>query len=354
MSEHKSSRFRDLGTAGGPLALKGLSLRPRGTVVDPKTDAVTYVGRLAEATGKSLLAQVEELKAERESGFVLVSLSPEDIAVTEFANRHSVGLTIGDPQFDALKQSIKTNGQDTPIRIRPSAAGAAKPYDLVEGHRRLAAIQLINRETEGGFQILARIDGKCVEAVELVKKMYRENAERADLSPVETGSMFAMWLRAGVCKTQRDVAAFTSLDESTVSQYLALAELPPEVLSAFSDLRQISLRWSKGLAKACKDHLPETIARARKIAKQTPRPEAEAVYQMLATGLPFAARKAKRGSKKSDMVYVDDKVLFKIALKDKHLTFSRWQVEPELVPALYDDVKAFFDEWLKNHAKAKS
>jgi hypothetical protein len=54
------------------------------------------------------------------------------------------------------------------------------------------------------------------------------------------------------------------------------------------------------------------------------------------------------------MVYVDDKVLFKIALKDKHLTFSRWQVEPDLVPALYDDVKSFFDEWLKTHARPKS
>lgn len=354
MSEHKSTRFRDLSVAGGALALKGLSLRPRGTVVDPKTEAVTYVGRLAEATGKSLLAQVEELKAERESGLVLVSLDPEDIAVTAFANRHAVGLAAGDQQFDALKKSIKTNGQDTPIRIRPSPAGAAKPYELVEGHRRLAAIKLLNNETEGGFEILARIDAKCVEAVELVKKMYRENAERADLSPFETGSMFAMWIQAGVCKTQRDVAALTSLGESTVSQYMAIADLPPEVLSAFTDLREISVRWSKGLAKACKDHLPETITRAKDIAKQKPRPDAETVFQLLTTGLPLPPRKTKRGSKKSDMVYVDDKVLFKITLKDRHLIFTRWQVDPEHIPALYDDVKSFFDEWLKNHAKAKS
>ena len=108
-----------------------------------------------------------------------------------------------------------------------------------------------------------------------------------------------------------------------------------------------------GLAKACKEHLPETLARVKKVIKQTPRPDAEAVYKLLTADLPVV-RRAKRGSKKSDMVYIDDKVLFKIALKDRHLTFSRWQVDPDLVPMLYEDVKSFFDEWLKTHVKPKS
>jgi transcriptional regulator with XRE-family HTH domain len=165
--------------------------------------------------------------------------------------------------------------------------------------------------------------------------------------------MFATWLKAGVCKTQREIAALTGLKENTVSQYLTIAGLPAEVLAAFGDLRAIAVRWSTALAKACKEHLPETLGRAKKIAKQNPRPDADTVYKLLTAELP-AGRSAKRGSKKSDMVYVDDKVLFKIALKDKHLTFSRWQVEPELVPILYDEVKSFFDEWLKTHARPKS
>ena len=370
MTERKS-RFGDRSALPDDPALHVLQLRPRGVANDPAAP-VTYPGRLAAEDQQALVVRLQkareeangsraqldaeraERQRERSEGLLLLWVDPESIGVTTFANRNELSLSIKDEKFKAFKESIRRNGQDTPVRVRPAEAGTAKAYELVEGHRRLAAIRELNRELEGGFKILVRVDAKAAELVDLCLKMYRENADREDLSAHETGSMFANWLQARVCKTQREIAGLTGLKENTVSQYLTIAGLPPEVLGAFGDLRAIAVRWSTALAKACsKEHLPETLARVKKIAKQHPRPDAETVYKLLTADLP-TGRTTKRGSKKSDMVYVDDKVLFKIALKDKHLTFSRWQVEPELVPALYEDVKSFFDEWLKTHARPKS
>jgi ParB/RepB/Spo0J family partition protein len=369
MTERKS-RFGDRSTLPDDPALHVLQLRPRGVANDPSAP-VTYPGRLAaedqqalvvrlqkareEATGSRDLLEAERAERDREriEGLLLLRVDPESIGLTAFANRNELSLSIKDEKFKSFKDSIRRNGQDTPVRVRPAESGAVLPYELVEGHRRLAAIRELNREVEGGFKILVRVDAKASELVDLCLKMYRENADREDLSAHETGSMFATWLKAGVCKTQREIATLTGLKENTVSQYLTIAGLHPEVLTAFGDLRGIAVRWSTALAKACKEHLPETLARAKKIAKSNPRPDAETVYKSLTAEIP-TGRTSKRGSKKSDMVYVDDKVLFKIALKDKHLTFSRWQVDPELIPVLYEDVKSFFDQWLKTHGGPKS
>jgi ParB family transcriptional regulator, chromosome partitioning protein len=369
MNERKS-RFGDRSALPDDPALRVLQMRPRGVASEP-TAPVTYPGRLAAEDQEGLVGRLQkareeaqgtraELEAERaartrdrDEGLLLLKVDPETIGLTDFANRSDLSLSTIDETFKAFKESIRRNGQDTPVRVRPAADGALMLYELVEGHRRLAAIRELNREVEGGFKILIRVDAKASELVDLCLKMYRENADRQDLSAHETGSMFALWLKAGVFKKQREIAEFTGLKENTVSQYLTIAGLPTEVLEAFGDVRQISMRWNAARASACKEHRTETLARAKKIAKQTPRPDAETVYRLLTAHVP-TTRASRRSSKKSDMVYVDDKVLFKIALKDTHLTFSRWQVPPDMVPALYDDVKSFFDQWLKAHARPKA
>ena len=57
----------------------------------------------------------------------------------------------------------------------------------------------------------------------------------------------------GLYKSQREISAATHLHETTVGQYVAIAELPAEVIAAFRDPRTIALRWSKDLAKACRE-----------------------------------------------------------------------------------------------------
>jgi hypothetical protein len=142
------------------------------------------------------------------------------------------------------------------------------------------------------------------------------------------------------------------LDEATVSQYLTIAHLPSEVLAAFGDVRLISMRWSTALARACRDHGPETLARARKCALLQPRPDAESVYKTLTAPAP-AGRSRPRGSKLSESVKVDDKVLFTVALKGGRFSINPKQIETDQLPQLYEDLKSYVHRWLSARKRAK-
>ena len=313
---------------------------------------MSFVARAGQQAAGGLAAEIERLKEERGSGMVILRLDPTTIGLTEFANRHALSLSIKDEKFQKLKENIKRNGQDTPVRVRPAAAGSKTEYELVEGHRRHAAILQLNKETDGGFRILARLDAKAAEAKDLVLKMYRENAEREDLSAYETGGMFAQWLATGIYKSQREIGVATSLHETTVGQYVAIAELPAEVIAAFRDPRTIAVRWSKDLARVCRERLKITLARASKLAKLDPTPEAEAVFKTL-TAEGVAGGSKPHRSKLSESVKVDDKVLFTIALKGGRLTLNPRQIEDEDLPALYEDLKAYAYKWLKTRQGTK-
>jgi ParB/RepB/Spo0J family partition protein len=294
---------------------------------------MSFVARAGQQAAGGLAAEIERLKAERGAGFVILRLDPEIIGLTEFANRHELSLSTNDETFRAFKENIRQHGQDTPVRVRPGASTSKAEYELVEGHRRHAAIRQLNKEVEGGFPILARLDAKASDAKDLVLKMYRENAEREDLSAFEIGGMFAQWLRTGLYKSQREISAATHLHETTVGQYVAIAELPAEVVAAFRDPRAISLRWSKDLAKA------------------EPAADAEVVFRAL-TAIPSTGEGKPRRSKLSESVKVDDKVLFTIALKGGRFTLNPKQIKEEELPALYEDLKAYAHRWLKDRGRA--
>jgi len=311
---------------------------------------MSFVARAGQQAASGLAAEIEKLKAERSAGFVILRLDPESIGLTEFANRHELSLSTNDQTFRAFKENIRQHGQDTPVRVRPAAPPSKTEYELVEGHRRHAAIRQLNKEVDGGFPILARLDAKASDAKDLVLKMYRENAEREDLSAFEIGGMFAQWLRNGLYKSQREISAATHLHETTVGQYIAVAELPAEIVTAFRDPRTISLRWSKELDKACRERLKTTLGRAAKLAKADPAPDADAVYRAL-TAIPSSGDGKPRRSKLSESVKVDDKVLFTIALKGGRFTLNPKQIKDEELPALYEDLKAYAHRWLKDRSK---
>jgi hypothetical protein len=52
-------------------------------------------------------------------------------------------------------------------------------------------------------------------------------------------------------------------------------------------------------------------------------------------------------------VMVDDKVLFKVALKDGKFSISPKHVGPENLQVLYDDLKSFVHKWLEGRKVSK-
>jgi len=308
----------------------------------------TFVGRVGMQAGLGFAAENERMKAERANGMVLLRLDPKTIGATKFANRHERGLNTKDAAFKQLKESIQANGQDTPIRVRPSVAGD-KDYEIVEGHRRHAAILELDRDTEGGFPILARLDAKAAESKDLVLKMYRENAERADLSPYETGTMFAQWLAAGIFPSQRAIGESIGQSEQNVGKYFTVATLPEYAVRAFRDPRVIALRWGTDLAKACRERGDDLKRLAAELAKQTPAPEPDAVFAEL-TGKPVAARATGRTERASESIKEGNKTLFELSAREGRYGIRLGKhIDKKLRKPLQRELKEWLHAWLKKH-----
>jgi ParB family chromosome partitioning protein len=304
----------DVAMKAGTLA----SVAPAARTLSPPTK----LGReMLEGAGQTIARQkdaIARLEAERGAGLVLLRLDPKTIALTEFKNRHELGLSASDPSFKALKDSIAAHGQDTPVRVRPAPPGSPAAYELVEGHRRHAACLALDAESDGGFLILARLDAAAKDTKNLVLKMYRENAERQDLSPYEYGRMFHSWLEAKVFRRQGELAVAIGLSDGSVSNYLQVADLPAEVLAAFGDPRTIAVRWTADLARALKRSAAAVKAAAREIAERNPKPGPEAVFRELTA---FGKEPAQRAvSSREEAVKIKGKVAFSLTRRAGRIT----------------------------------
>ena len=100
--------------------------RPSGTV---KAMSLS-LGRLGEEA-----AAAKALRESLASGEKVLDLDPSTVATSFIRDRIPIE---EDPEFEALKQSIKESGQQVPILVRPDPT---KPghYQAAYGHRRLRA-----------------------------------------------------------------------------------------------------------------------------------------------------------------------------------------------------------------------
>ena len=316
----------------------------------------TKLGReMLEGAGQTISRQkskIDELLAERGDGLVLLRLDPKSVGRTEFANRHTLGLVSGDAAFDTLKDSIAAHGQDTPVRVRPAPLGSEFAYELVEGHRRHAACLALDAERPSGFPILARLDAKAADSRDLVLKMYRENAERQDLSPYEYGRMFQSWLEAGVFARQLGLADAVKLSEGSISHYLNVASLPASVLAAFGDPRRIPVRWGAELHRVVKSHRSAVDAVASEIAALDPRPPSEAVYRALVAAGAEPLKRA--GSSREESVKIKGKVAFSLTRGAGRITVKFGKtVDRSFQKEVGDAIKEAAERLLSERMKGK-
>jgi ParB family transcriptional regulator, chromosome partitioning protein len=280
-------------------------------------------------------------------GRLLLELDPKKIRATRFKNRDDRSLLLHDPQFIQLTKSIAAHGQETPIRVRPLQDAQPFEFEIVSGHRRHAACLALDASTNKGFSILAIVDAAAEGTRELVLKMYRENADREDLSPYETGGMFKQWLDAEVFPTQEAISVATGQSKQNVGRYLALAALPECILAAFRDPRRLSLRWSSQLAGAAASGGPGLEALAEELANRDPEPAAEAVFAELVGSVP---RRKSRG-KRAESIKDGKRVLFQFSARDGRYGIRLGQqIDAQLRRQLQQDLKEWLRAWLKERA----
>jgi ParB family transcriptional regulator, chromosome partitioning protein len=312
-----------------------------------------YVAEAGQRLAEGLREENQRLKAERTSGMLVLRLDPKRVRATEYINRDERSFLESDPKFQELRESLRENGQEQPIRVRPVVGDPDFDFEIVSGHRRHRACLVLDAEVEGGFRLLGLLDAKASESRDLVLKMYRENEQRADLSAFEKGSMFKHWLAGSVFAEHGELASAIGVSDATVTKYLQIAELPPAVLAAFEDPREIAVRWSHDLTKALKANSARVTEIAGQIADRTPRPAAaEVVRELIAIG--EKVKEARSGASREQAVKIAGRVALRIKRSDGRFTLKFYQLDKRAQRELTDELFELAERRVRERLKGES
>lgn len=332
------------------LAKAAQSPAPRAAIA---AGARPYVAEAGQRLAEGLREENQRLKAERASGMLALRLDPKRVRATKFINRDERAFLENDPKFIELKESLRHNGQEQAIRVRPVRDDPGADFEVVFGHRRHRACLSLDAEIEGGFPLLAMPDDKVAESRDLVLKMYRENEERADLSAYEKGAMFRQWLSLDVFPEQADLASAIGVSDATVTKYLQIAELPSSVLAAFEDPRDIAVRWSHDLVKALKTNPAKVQEAAQRLASTSPRPAAGAVArELIASG--EASREGRGMASREQAVKIDGRVALRLQRREGRLTLKFYRLDKRAQREITEELFELAERRVRERMKGES
>jgi ParB family transcriptional regulator, chromosome partitioning protein len=123
--------------------------------------------------------------------------------------------------LDELRQSILEKGIIQPITVRRMAGG----YQLISGERRVRAAREAGLRQVPAYIIRVRSNEEMLELALI------ENLQREHLNPIEIAISYKRLLDE--CKyTQEQVSEKIGKDRTTVTNFLRLLKLPPEIQSS--------------------------------------------------------------------------------------------------------------------------
>ncbi len=326
--------------------------RPQSTGAASPLRATT-VRHSSDSNGSSsdaIAAQALKYQQLMEPNQGVIAINPQVIRLSHFKNRSNRSLSESDPQFVATRESIRTHGQDTPIWVYQLGPEAAPfEYELVAGRRRHAACMAL------GIPVLALL--KTVSSdMDCALMMFRENADRQNLSPLEYGRMFQDWLDKKIFSSQKEIAAKVNRDNSVIARYIRLAALPDIVLAAFEDDREIKLRWCDQLTEAVSKR-PEAVFRLAAQLKNLPQRKAIEVFDALVN--TASEKPGKRSSRRShtqqqESIEVGGRVPLKIGYGKHKLVLQTQHLNEEQEGAFLRGVAEYAERSLRELLNRRS
>lgn len=206
---------------------------PQGSARTPVQRVTSGAVRSLQDTFSDVERDYEALKRRVADGELPVELDPLTVDPSPFSDRFS---DHDRTEIDALITSIRENGQEIPILVRPHPTLAGR-YQIAYGHRRLRAV------TELGLQVKAFV--RELDDSRLVVAQGIENSAREDLSFVERAA-FANKLEAAGFQRQLIQSAL-SVDRAEVSKLISVAQAIPDwTLAAIGRAPKIGRgRWQE-------------------------------------------------------------------------------------------------------------
>jgi ParB family transcriptional regulator, chromosome partitioning protein len=163
------------------------------------------IARVAgDAAESAALAEVaREVTQARETGRLVIELPLKEIA-PDYLTRDRI--RVEDEEMAALRASIQTHGQRTPIEVTPleTAGENSLPYGLISGWRRLTVFKRLYAETgEMRFATIQALIRRPENAQAAYVAMVEENEIRVGLSYYERARVAALAVRRGIFETEK-------------------------------------------------------------------------------------------------------------------------------------------------------
>jgi ParB family chromosome partitioning protein len=181
----------------------------------PRRAMVGVVAELAE-TLEGDAAETRSLRERLEGGESVVEFDPNVLRSSFLQDRLADN---SDEAYQALKDSIRDNGQQVPILVRPYGDGCDQ-YEIAYGHRRARAAKDL------GIKIKAVV--RKLSDEQLVVAQGAENNERRDLSYIEK-ALFAARLEQRGFKRATNSAAL-GVHKSDLSMFNSVVEKVTEAV----------------------------------------------------------------------------------------------------------------------------
>ncbi|HXV29158.1 MAG TPA: plasmid partitioning protein RepB, partial [Sinorhizobium sp.] len=227
---NRKNELRALFMGGAPAATPQVPAEPSGELtpvngqpaaVNPPRAASGAVKAMGLSLG-SITREAEEARALREAltqGERVVALDPALVEASFVEDRLTDG-EVDDPDFLALVDSIRENGQQSPILVRPHPERQGH-YQTAYGHRRLKAVRRLELQVKAIVRPLSDD--------ELVLAQGKENAERRNLSFIER-ALFAATLAARGFD-RKVIGDALAVQKSELSRLLQVADSVPHHLA---------------------------------------------------------------------------------------------------------------------------
>lgn len=196
----------------------------------PASPENKLVGQVASTVReeKARQARADDIERRLAEGHMVVDLDTSEIEASFVQDRMPGGI-------DGLRESIKEQGQQVPILVRPHPDAAGR-YQVAFGHRRLRALN------ELGLPVKAVVRELTDE--QLVVAQGQENNERQDLSYIEK-ARFADRLKDQF--PREIITAAMSIDRPALSKMLSIiGGIPAELVDAIGPAPTIGRRnWQE-------------------------------------------------------------------------------------------------------------
>jgi len=202
----------------------------------------TIAGR-SQSVAKTISGTVRQI--------VQHKVDPRDVRVWSGNPRFQQNLQPDGPDESALIESIKAEGQRTPVVARRLPNDDPQKFEIISGSRRFFAVSYLREHNFPEIKLLLNVHDLTDE--EAFREADRENRCRKDVSTIERALHYTEAIGLYYDGHTRAMAERTGISPANISKYVKIGTVPMAIWEAFPDISQISQRLAYAIATAIDD-----------------------------------------------------------------------------------------------------